>query len=229
MPATVLVVDDEQDIVDLVRYHAEKAGFRCLQAADGLSALRLVRQHAPDLVILDLMLPGVDGVEVCRQLRREPATAHLPIIMLTARAGEVDRVVGLELGADDYVVKPFSPRELVARIKAVLRRTHEPPVRPAMRVGSLEVDEARHRVTVEGTVVNLTAKEFGLLRALMRANGRVLNREQLLEDAWGYAQAAEIESRTVDVHIRRLREKLGPEAWRIVTVKGVGYQLEAAE
>jgi two-component system phosphate regulon response regulator PhoB len=223
------VVDDEPDIRELVRYHAEKAGFRCLQAADGPSALRLVRQHAPDVVILDLMLPGVDGLDVCRALRREPATAHLPIIMLTARAEEVDRVLGLELGADDYVVKPFSPRELVARIKAVLRRTHEPAVRPALRIGSLEVDEAQHRVAIGGGVVNLTAKEFGLLSALLRAKGRVLSREQLLDDAWGYEQAAEIESRTVDVHVRRLREKLGAEAWRIVTVKGAGYRLEVAE
>jgi phosphate regulon transcriptional regulator PhoB len=230
MPVTVLVVDDEKDIVELVRYHAEKQGFRCLTAADGGAALRLARAERPDLVVLDLMLPGLDGLEVCRQLRRDPATARLPVIMLTARAEEVDRVVGLELGADDYVVKPFSPRELMARIKAVLRRTRAGTAPAAeagpRRLGALEVDEGRHRVTVGGTPVELTAKEFGLLAALLHAGGRVLSREQLLDTVWGYANAAEIESRTVDVHVRRLREKLGAEARRIVTVKSIGYRLD---
>jgi two-component system phosphate regulon response regulator PhoB len=189
-------------------------------------ALRLVREHRPDLLILDLMLPGMDGLEVCRHLRQDAATARLPILMLTAKAEEVDRIVGLEVGADDYVVKPFSPRELVARVRAIHRRAQEPADLWVRRLGALEVDEARHSVTVEGAAVELTAKEFGLLCALIRANGRVLNREQLLEGVWGYADAAEIESRTVDVHIRRLREKLGPEAKRIVTVKGVGYRFD---
>jgi two-component system phosphate regulon response regulator PhoB len=193
---------------------------------DGSAALRLVREHHPDLLILDLMLPGMDGLEICRQLRQDITTARLPILMLTAKAEEVDRVVGLEVGADDYVVKPFSPRELVARVRAILRRAHEPVELSAKRIGELEVDESRHSVAVQGTPVELTAKEFGLLCALMRANGRVLNREQLLEGVWGYADAAEIESRTVDVHIRRLREKLGSEAKRIVTVKGVGYRFD---
>jgi DNA-binding response OmpR family regulator len=229
-PVTLLVVDDEKDILELVRYHAEKQGFRCLTAADGGTALRVARAERPDLVVLDLMLPGLDGLEVCRQFRRDPATARLPVIMLTARADEVDRVVGLELGADDYVVKPFSPRELMARIKAVLRRTQAVPAPAAdggpRGVGALEVDEGRHRVTVGGAPVELTAKEFGLLAALLRAGGRVLSREQLLDSVWGYANAAEIESRTVDVHVRRLREKLGNEARRIVTVKGIGYRLD---
>jgi phosphate regulon transcriptional regulator PhoB len=226
MPVTVLVVDDEKDIVELVRYHVEKAGYRCLAAGDGAAALRVVREARPDVVVLDLMLPGLDGLAVCRQLRRDPETARLPIIMLTARAEEVDRVVGLELGADDYVVKPFSPRELIARIKAVLRRVQEGPPERVARVGDLEVDEARHQVALGGQPIALTAKEFGLLAALLRARGRVLSREQLLDGVWGYQNAAEIESRTVDVHIRRLREKLGSEARRIVTVKGVGYRLE---
>jgi two-component system phosphate regulon response regulator PhoB len=186
----------------------------------------LVREYHPDLLILDLMLPGMDGLEICRQLRQDVATARLPILMLTAKAEEVDRVVGLEVGADDYVVKPFSPRELVARVRAILRRAQEPAEFAVKRIGELEVDESRHSVGVQGTPVELTAKEFGLLCALMRANGRVLNREQLLEGVWGYADAAEIESRTVDVHIRRLREKLGSEAKRIVTVKGVGYRFD---
>jgi phosphate regulon transcriptional regulator PhoB len=226
MATRVLVVDDENDIVELVRYHAERQGFECLTAREGGTALRLVRENHPDVLILDLMLPGLDGLEVCRQLRRDPATAHLPIIMLTAKAEEVDRVVGLELGADDYVVKPFSPRELMARVRAVLRRVQEPRVGGVTRVGSLTVDEARHQVAVRGTPVELTAKEFALLAALLRAGGRVLSREQLLDTVWGYANAAEIESRTVDVHVRRLREKLGPEARRILTVKGVGYRFD---
>jgi phosphate regulon transcriptional regulator PhoB len=226
MLAKVLVIDDEKDIVSLLRYHLEKSGFQCLEGMDGSAALRLVREHHPDLLILDLMLPGMDGLEICRQLRQDITTARLPILMLTAKAEEVDRVVGLEVGADDYVVKPFSPRELVARVRAILRRAHEPVELSAKRIGELEVDESRHSVAVQGTPVELTAKEFGLLCALMRANGRVLNREQLLEGVWGYADAAEIESRTVDVHIRRLREKLGSEAKRIVTVKGVGYRFD---
>ena len=227
MPLTVLVVEDERDIADLVRYHVEKAGMRVVHAADGGTALRLARAELPDVVVLDLMLPGLDGLEVCRQLRREAATRRLPIIMLTARGEEVDRVVGLELGADDYVVKPFSPRELIARIRAVLRRSDGPVPEPTGRAtGELHVDEARHAVTVGGQPVELTAKEFGLLAALMRADGRVLGREQLLETVWGYGNAAEIESRTVDVHVRRLRAKLGSEARRIVTVKAVGYRFD---
>lgn len=222
----VLVIDDEKDIVSLLHYHLEKAGFQCLEGMDGAVALRLVREYHPDLLILDLMLPGMDGLEICRQLRQDITTARLPILMLTAKAEEVDRIVGLEVGADDYVVKPFSPRELVARVRAILRRAHEPVDLSLRRLGALEVDEGRHSLTVDGMPVELTAKEFGLLCALIRANGRVLNREQLLEDVWGYADAAEIESRTVDVHIRRLREKLGSEAKRIVTVKGVGYRFD---
>jgi DNA-binding response OmpR family regulator len=226
MLAKVLVIDDEKDIVSLLRYHLEKAGFQCLEGMDGAIALRLVREHHPDLLILDLMLPGMDGLEICRHLRQDAATARLPILMLTAKAEEVDCVVGLEVGADDYVVKPFSPRELVARVRAILRRAQEPADVSIRRIGELEVDESRHSVTVQGIPVELTAKEFGLLCALIRANGRVLNREQLLEGVWGYADAAEIESRTVDVHIRRLREKLGVEAKHIVTVKSVGYRFD---
>ena len=227
MATNVLIVDDEKDLVDLVRYHLEKEGFQCLQASDGLTALRLAREQRPGLLILDLMLPGLDGLEICRQLRRDPMTASLPIIMLTAKAAEVDRVVGLEVGADDYIVKPFSPRELVARVKAVLRRMQASSALPTRQAGTLEVDEARHQARVGGTPVPLTAREFDLLCALMRVNGRVLSREQLLEAVWGYPDASEVESRTVDVHIQRLREKLTAEAGRIVTVKGVGYRFEA--
>lgn len=226
MSHKVLVVDDEQAIVELVRYHIEKEGMQCLEASDGETAIRLARTERPDLVILDLMLPGVDGLEVCRLLRQEASTTNLSVIMLTAKADEVDRVVGLEMGADDYVVKPFSPRELIARVKAVLRRGQEPSAGATRKIGGLEVDEGKHRVTVRGQSVELTVKEFALLCILMNAKGRVLNREQILETVWGYANAEEIESRTVDVHIRRLREKLRTEAKRIVTVKGVGYRFD---
>ena len=227
MAATVLVVDDEKDLVELVKYHLEKEGLKCLEARDGETALQVARERTPDLMVLDLMLPGVDGLEVCRKLRKDPKTSSIAIIMLTAKAEEVDRIVGLEMGADDYMVKPFSPRELLARVKAVLRRGQGQDMPALKRVGTLEVDEGKHQVTVDGTVVELTVKEFDLLCALMRANGRVLNREQILETVWGYSNAVDIESRTVDVHIRRLREKLGSECARIVTVKGVGYRFES--
>jgi phosphate regulon transcriptional regulator PhoB len=226
MALKALIVDDEQAIVDLVRYHLEKEGMTCFEAANGEKALQLVREHRPDLMVLDLMLPGVDGLEICRLLRRDQNTASVAIIMLTAKAEEVDRIVGLEMGADDYMVKPFSPRELVARVKAVLRRGQMPSTDVVQRMGQLEVDEAKRQVRVGDTPVELTVKEFDLLCALIRAKGRVLNREQILESVWGYANAVDIESRTIDVHIRRLREKLGQESQRVVTVKGVGYRFE---
>ena len=227
MAFKVLIVDDEQAIVDLIRFHLEKEGIICLEARDGERALALAKAQHPDLVILDLMLPGIEGLEVCRQLRRDAKLRSIAIIMLTAKAEEVDRVVGLEMGADDYVVKPFSPRELVARVKAVLRRGKEPdPDRP-QAVGSLEIDLGTHQVRVDGKPVELTAKEFNLLTTFLQAKGRVLSRNHILETVWGYANAMEIESRTVDVHIRRLREKLGKEAGRIITIKGVGYRFDA--
>lgn len=226
MTLKALIVDDEQAIVDLVRHHLEKEGIVCLEASEGETALQLARTERPDLLVLDLMLPGIDGLEICRLLRREPATASMVMIMLTAKAEEVDRVVGLEMGADDYVVKPFSPRELVARVKAVLRRGRDPQTGTIRRIGTLEVDDAKHQVRLAGQVVDLTVKEFDLLSALMQAKGRVLNREQILEVVWGYANAVDVESRTVDVHVRRLREKLRDESRRIVTVKGVGYRFE---
>ena len=226
MTQKALIVDDESDIVNLVRFHIEKEGLQCLEAADGETALRLAREQKPDLLTLDLMLPGIDGLEVCRLLRRDPSTSHMAIIMLTAKAEEIDRVVGLEMGADDYIVKPFSSRELVARIKAVLRRQREPEDSKIFRAGTLVLDEAKHQVQVNGDVVELTVKEFDILRTLMKAQGRVLNRDQILELVWGYTNAVDIESRTVDVHVRRLREKLGNEHKRIVTIKGVGYRFD---
>jgi DNA-binding response OmpR family regulator len=228
MPTDVLVVEDEPDIRSLIVHHLERDGFRCRTAASGGEALARVRSGTPDLMVLDLMLPGMDGLEVCRRLRADPATAALPIIMLTAKADEIDRVVGLEMGADDYLAKPFSTKELVARVRAVLRRAR--PVGDSARplaVGGVSLDLARHAVSVSGRPLPLTPKEFDLLHALLAAAGRVLTREFLLNRVWGYARADEIESRTVDVHIRRLRVKLGAEERRITTIKGVGYRFES--
>ncbi|MBI2014798.1 MAG: response regulator [Candidatus Rokubacteria bacterium] len=227
MRQEILVVDDEPDIRHLVVLHLERDGFRCRTASNGPDALREARAAVPDLVVLDLMLPGLDGLEVCRRLRSEAATAAVPIIMLTAKADEVDRVVGLELGADDYVVKPFSPKELVARVRAVLRRARPTDDARPLAAGPLALDPARHVVTLHGAAVALTPKEFDLLHVLMESAGRVLTREFLLSRVWGYARADEIESRTVDVHVRRLRAKLGDAGTRIATVKTVGYRFEA--
>ena len=226
MATDVLVVEDEPDIRSLIVHHLEREGFRCRTAGSGGEALARVRSSAPDLIVLDLMLPGMDGLEVCRRLRGDAATAGLPIIMLTAKADEVDRIVGLELGADDYLAKPFSPKELVARVRAVLRRAQPGETTPVLSVGAVSLDSARHVVTVGGRAVELTPKEFDLLHALLAAAGRVLSREHLLNRVWGYARADEIESRTVDVHIRRLRAKLGAEERRIATIKGVGYRFD---
>ena len=220
----VLVVDDEKDITALVAYHLEREGFRVLQAHDGLQALELVKRERPNVLILDLMLPHMGGLDVCRRLRREPETARLPILMLTAKAEETDKVLGLELGGDDYLTKPFAPRELVARVKALIRRSEEVPGEEVVKVGGLEIDLGRYTVSIRRRTVELTAKEFDLLKALILAKGRALTRDYLLDRVWGYDQASEIESRTVDVHVRRLREKLGSEAKRIVTVKSVGYR-----
>ncbi|MGH7313062.1 MAG: response regulator transcription factor [Candidatus Rokuibacteriota bacterium] len=227
MAHNVLVVEDETDIRNLVVFHLAREGFRCRTAATGTEALQEVRGHPPDLIVLDLMLPEMDGLEVCRRVRADPASAAVPIIMLTAKADEVDRVVGLEMGADDYLVKPFSPKELVARVRAVLRRARGPVAISTLRAGDLVLDAGRHAVEVKGQPVAMTPKEFDLLQALMEAAGRVLSREHLLDRVWGYARADEIESRTVDVHVRRLRAKLGDEGRRIFTVKGVGYRFEA--
>lgn len=220
----VLVVEDEPDIRNLIVHHLERDGFRCRTAASGPEALTAARAAPPDLVVLDLMLPGMDGLEVCRRLRA--TAASLPIIMLTAKGDEVDRIVGLELGADDYVVKPFSPKELVARVRAVLRRARPVEGARAVLIGPVSLDPARHQVTVAGTAVALTPKEFDLLQTLMESAGRVLSREHLLNRVWGYARADAIESRTVDVHVRRLRAKLGDAGARIATIKTIGYRFE---
>ena len=229
---TVLVVEDEPDIGDLVKYHLEKAGLSARAVADGKHALELIVREPPDLVILDLMLPGMDGLEVCRRLRGNPATRGIPVIMLTAKTEEVDRIVGLEMGADDYVPKPFSPRELVARVKAVLRRTSAPvePSEAPVTVGELRLDPARHEVTRSGQPVPLSAMEFRLLEFFLRHRGRVYTRTQLLDQVWG--QDRFVEPRTVDVHIRRLREKVEDDPRRpslILTVRGFGYKCSHEE
>src|SRR5262245_46265233 len=226
MAGRVLIIEDEPDIRELLAFHLEREGYQVFKARNGVDALRQIRLSPPDVVLLDLMLPEMDGLEVCRRLRRDIATARLPIVMVTAKGDELDRVLGLELGADDYIVKPFSPKEVVARVRAVLRRARPVEATGPLTIGMLAIDVAAHTVHAGGVAVSLTPKEFDLLRALAEARGRVLSREILLDRVWGYAAASEIESRTVDVHVRRLRVKLGEEGRRLVTVKSVGYRLE---
>jgi two-component system phosphate regulon response regulator PhoB len=219
----ILVVDDEPDAVELVQFNLKAAGYDVVTAADGEEALHKAKTGLPDLILLDLMLPEVDGLEVCKLLRRDPATAAIPIIMLTAKAAEIDRVLGLELGADDYVTKPFSPRELVLRVKNLLHRRAAPAEkRDRVQVGELVIDVPRHLVSVGGKAVELTATEFRLLTVLAQRRGRVQSREQLLRDVWHYDKI--IDTRTVDTHMRRLREKLGRAARHLDTVRGVGYR-----
>jgi two-component system, OmpR family, alkaline phosphatase synthesis response regulator PhoP len=225
MAARILVVEDDPDIAALVGRYLDKAGFISERAASGREALTAVAARPPDLVVLDLMLPHVDGLEVCRVIRGNEATAALPIIMLTARADESERIVGLELGADDYLAKPFSPNELVARVRALLRRTQRAagPRARMLAYGPIAIDSDRHVVSLDGRDVTLTAKEFLLLEYLLQHRGRVLSRDVLLTDVWGYRYTGG--TRTVDVHVRRLREKLPILADRLVTVKQFGYKL----
>jgi two-component system phosphate regulon response regulator PhoB len=217
----ILIVEDETDVVDLLALNLRKAGFRISSAADGASGLEKTRIDKPDFVILDLMLPKMSGLEVCKILKSDPITRAIPILMLTAKAEEIDRIVGLEFGADDYVVKPFSPREVVLRIQAILRRGEA--VDESFKAGPISVDPARHQVHVSGRTVHLTSLEFKLLRALMHRPGRVLERDRLLNQVWGYESV--IDTRTVDTHVRRLREKLGKAGDMIETVRGFGYRL----
>jgi two-component system phosphate regulon response regulator PhoB len=225
MGQRILVVDDEPDLLELVRMSLRQAGFEVDTAETGRQALERMQRSAPDLVILDLMLPDLSGTEVCRRVRQDPALAELPVIMLTAKADEVDRVVGLELGADDYVTKPFSPRELTLRAQAVLRRRQTPgggSKAAVLERESLRLDPERHRCFVDGDEVELTAKEFSLLHGLMQRPGRVMTREQLLDAVWGTDIAVTV--RTIDTHLKRLREKLGSASHLIETVRGVGYR-----
>jgi len=223
MAERILVVDDEPDLLELVRLNLRQAGYEVVTAETGREALECLRRSQPELLVLDLMLPDLSGTEVCREVRSDPETSSLPIIMLTAKADEVDRVVGLELGADDYVTKPFSPRELVLRVRAVLRRrTPKERSERSLQHGNLRIDPQRHRCFVDGEEVQLTAKEFELLRSLMERPGRVQTRDQLLDDVWGTDIA--VTRRTIDTHLKRLREKLGPAGDLIETVRGVGYR-----
>ena len=224
MNPKILVADDEPDVLNLVSANLRAAGFEVLKAEDGSSALACARSQSPQLLVLDLMLPGMSGLEICRSLKADPVTSGIPIIMLTAKAEEVDRIVGLELGADDYVTKPFSPRELVLRIKSVLRRgnTKTAPG-DLLTLHQIVLDRARFQVTVAGEPVDFTATELKLLTLLMERRGRVQSRETLLNEVWGYESA--IDTRTVDTHIRRVREKLGGEADCIETVRGFGYRI----
>jgi len=224
LSSRILIIEDEKDIVRLLKYNLEKEGYRTLAAHDGEAGLDMARKDKPDLILLDLMLPKLDGMQVCRAIRQD---SQVPIIMLTAKKEEIDRIVGLELGADDYVTKPFSVRELLARIKTILRRTqpgekHDAP----FKAGELAVDFSRYTVFVKGKAVALSSKEFEFLKILIQAGGKALTRDQLLEQVWGHDPSYEIDTRTIDQHIARLRDKLGAEAKRVITVKNVGYRFE---
>ena len=220
----VLVADDEADVLNLVCNNLKAAGFTPLRAEDGPSAIEQAKSQIPALIVLDLMLPGMSGLEVCKALKSEPATKNIPILMLTAKAEEVDRILGFELGADDYMTKPFSPRELVLRVQSVLRRgAPQPEKSEVIKLGDIMVDRTRHGVTVRGKDLDLTATEFKLLATLMERRGRVQSREVLLNDVWGYESV--IDTRTVDTHVRRLREKLGKAADCLETIRGFGYRM----
>jgi two-component system phosphate regulon response regulator PhoB len=225
----ILIVDDEKDIIQVLDFALRQAGYDTITAGDAAQALNRVRETQPDLVILDLMLPDLPGTEVCRQLKSAAKTASLPVIMLTARGEEVDRVVGFELGADDYITKPFSVREVVLRVKAILRRNHAAgeQARPRETVGPLRVDADAHRAFVDGEEVELTALEFRLLSTFMSRVGRVQTREQLLHDVW--EMTGDVQTRTVDTHVKRLREKLGSGRDLIETVRGIGYRMSEPE
>jgi two-component system phosphate regulon response regulator PhoB len=220
---TILIVEDERDVVDLLTLNLRKAGgFLVSTASDGVAGLNKARAEKPMFIILDLMLPKMPGLEVCKILKSDSATQHIPILMLTAKAEEIDRIVGLEFGADDYVTKPFSPREVILRIQAILRRG-EVKEGERLTAGLITIDPARHRVAVSGKHVNLTSIEFKLLRTLVQRRGRVQERDRLLNEVWGYESV--IDTRTVDTHVRRLREKLGKAGNVIETVRGFGYRL----
>ena len=219
------MVEDEPDLAEVVRYNLAREGFHVEVHGRGDTALEAIRRRPPDLIVLDLMLPGLDGLELTRALKRDPATSRIPLVMLTARSEEVDRVVGLELGADDYISKPFSPRELTLRIKAVLRRGDGAAAPAVLEAGEIRLDASAHEAQLAGRPLQLTATEFRLLQLLLERRGRVQSRAQLLSEVWGYAQ--DVDSRTVDTHVRRLRRKLGGEAERVETVIGVGYRLRA--
>jgi two-component system phosphate regulon response regulator PhoB len=219
----ILIIEDEQDVIDLLTLNLRKAGFTLSTATDGAAGLRKAREEAPALIILDLMLPRMPGLEICKVLKTDISTRQIPIIMLTAKAEEIDRIVGLEFGADDYVTKPFSPRELVLRVNAILRRGKGDVAEEKLSIGAITLDPSRHHVAVAGKSVRLTSVEFKLLSMLMHRQGRVQTRDRLLNEVWGYESA--IDTRTVDTHVRRLRKKLGKASAAIETVRGFGYRI----
>lgn len=227
MPKHVLVVEDEPDTAELIELHLKNDGYRVTVAGDGDQALKKVHKHMPDLVILDLMIPEITGVEVCKFIRKDPATQSIPIIMCTAKTGEIDKILGLELGADDYVTKPFSPRELLLRVKNLIKRSDSSNVKADERlvIGEIVIDKNTHEVKVDGQTIDLTATEYKLLILFTEKIGRVLSREVLLRDIWGYKN--DIETRTVDMHVQRLRNKLLSTQNSIVTVRGFGYKFIA--
>jgi len=228
MQHKIMIVDDEADVIDMLVINLRSAGFQVIAIEDGATALAKARIESPSLIILDLMLPKMPGLEICKVLKSDVATRHIPVIMLTAKAEEVDKIVGLELGADDYVTKPFSPRELILRINRSLRRGKDKVAGvERMTIGELMLDHTRHEVLVRSRPVDLTATEFRLLALLMERRGRVQGRDSLLNDVWGYESV--IDTRTVDTHVRRLREKLGPLASYIETIRGVGYRISEGE
>ena len=220
---TILIVEDERDVVDLLTLNLRKTGlFTITTASDGATGLHKARAEKPAFIILDLMLPKMPGLEVCKILKTDPATRHIPIMMLTAKAEEIDRIVGLEFGADDYVTKPFSPREVILRIQAIMRRGEAGSAEGGLTAGLISIDPARHQVSVAGKTVHLTSIEFKLLKTLLERRGRVQERDRLLNDVWGYESI--IDTRTVDTHVRRLRDKLGKAGNAIETVRGFGYR-----
>lgn len=223
---TILIIEDEKELAELVAFNLEREGYRAVIALDGVSGLEAARRNHPDLILLDLMLPGMQGTELCKLLKHDEKTASIPVIMLTAKGEEIDRVVGFEVGADDYVVKPFSTRELLLRVKAVLRRARpEKAPRKVLRVGPVTIDTERHSVTVDGEEAILTTTEFKLLLYLAERPGRVQSRENLLNNVWGFTYVGD--TRTVDTHVTRLRTKLGKAGDLLKTVRGFGYKMEA--
>lgn len=231
MEDKILIVDDEEHILELLKFNLENAGFKVITASNGIEALEYLKNSLPKLILLDLMLPGMDGYDVCKEIRREKNLSNIPIIMITARSEELDKILGLELGADDYITKPFSIRELIARVKAVLRRTTNSPSNDKVfSYGNLMVDFEKHEVTKNGDRVDLTLKEFELLELLIKNKGKVLTRDSLLDKIWGYEYIGE--TRTVDVHIRHLRQKIEDDDKNpryIETIRGIGYRFTSEE
>ncbi len=226
MVATILIVDDEPDVADLLKYHLQKAGYQILVAGDGARALEIARRSRPEAIVLDLMLPGMSGLEVCRELRKNPNTAPLGVLMLTAKGQPTERIAGLEIGADDYVTKPFSPKEVVLRVQALVRRSQAAREGGGIvESGDIRIDKGSFEIMLAGARLELTTTEFKLLCLLVERRGRVQSRDVLLKDVWGYENS--IDTRTVDTHIRRLREKLGGSSDRIETLRGEGYRFAA--